>query len=104
MNLFLLFLGMIDLCVALLLLFGPNFPLIGSITIYFAYMILVKGIISIFTSFPLGYFDWMGILDLIAGICLILIAYGTNYQTFSIFSTIYAFKAAYVLIRTIFNI
>lgn len=104
MNLFLLLLGIIDLCGALLLLFGPNFPLIGGITLYFAYMLLVKGMISIFTSFPWGYFDWMGICDLIAGICLLLIAHGINYQTFGIFSIIYALKVAYALFRTILNI
>ncbi|MEM5773181.1 MAG: hypothetical protein QXL86_03080 [Candidatus Aenigmatarchaeota archaeon] len=103
MNFFLLFLGLIDACGAIILYFGSSFPFIGAFVIYFAYMILVKGLISIFTSFPLGYFDWMGILDVIAGICLILISYGMNYQIFSIFSLIYIFKAIYVLTRTIFN-
>ncbi|MEM5869561.1 MAG: hypothetical protein QXR09_00060 [Candidatus Aenigmatarchaeota archaeon] len=103
MNPLLLFLGIIDACGALLIYFGPNFPIIGAYTIYFAYMLLVKGILSIFTSFPIGIFDWMGILDLLAGIVLVLISFGVNFQIFHLFAILYIFKAVYVLTRTIFN-
>jgi len=103
MNPLLLFLGVIDACCALILYFGPNFPIIGAYTIYFAYILLIKGILSVFTSFPAGVFDWMGILDILAGLAIFLISLGVNFQIFHIFAILYIFKTAYVLIRTIFN-
>jgi|YelNatPaOPRAMG01_1025707.scaffolds.fasta_scaffold352110_1 hypothetical protein len=103
MNPLLLFLGIIDACGAAILYFGPSFPILGAYSIFFAYMLLIKGILSIFTSFPLGYFDWMGILDVLAGLFLFLISIGINFQTFHIFAILYVLKAIYVLTRTIFN-
>ncbi|MEM5879491.1 MAG: hypothetical protein QXU74_03300 [Candidatus Aenigmatarchaeota archaeon] len=103
MNPLLLILGIIDACGAMILYFGPNFPLIGAHSIYFAYMLLIKGILSIFTSFPLGYFDWMGIFDVIAGLILLLISFGVNFQIFYIFAILYIFKVIYCLSRTILN-
>jgi hypothetical protein len=103
MNPLLLFLGLIDACAALVLYFGPKFPIIGAYSIYFAYMLLVKGLLSIFTSFPLGFFDWMGILDVLAGLVLLLISFGLNLGIFHVVAILYVLKAAYVLIRTIFN-
>ncbi|MEM5829880.1 MAG: hypothetical protein QW040_01285 [Candidatus Aenigmatarchaeota archaeon] len=103
MNSFLLFLGILDACGALIIYFGPSFPIIGAYSIYFAYMLLIKGILSVFTSFPMGFFDWMGILDVLAGIVLFLISFGSDFHLFYLFAILYVFKAAYVLIRTIFN-
>jgi|GEM_PF-1787119 len=103
MNLLFLFLDIIDACGAAILYFGPNFPIIGAYTIYFAYILLIKGILSISTSFPIGIFDWMGILDILAGLALFLISFGVNFKIFYIIAILYIFKAAYVLIRTVFN-
>ncbi|MEM5853445.1 MAG: hypothetical protein QW228_03685 [Candidatus Aenigmatarchaeota archaeon] len=103
MNFIFLALGVIDACVATLLYFGLNLPLLGNFAIYFAYIILFKSIISIISSLPFHVFDWLGILDLIAGVVLILICFGVNHEIFHIFSFIYAFKVFYVLVRTIFN-
>jgi hypothetical protein len=104
MNLLLFILSVIDACGTALILWGPKTAIIGPFIIYFAYMILIKGIISVFTSFPLGFFDWMGILDTLAGIVLILISYGVDFHIFYIFAVIYSFKAAYCLFRTSLNI
>ena len=104
MNPLLFLLSIVDACGAAIILWGPKTALIGPFIIYFAYMILVKGLISIFISFPIGFFDWMGILDIIAGIVLILISYGMNFQIFYIFAVLYAFKAAYCLLRSALNI
>lgn len=103
MNFLLLFLGIIDACGAIIIYFGPNSPIIGAYSIFFAYMLLIKGILSVFTSFPMGFFDWMGILDVLAGVILLLISFGANFQTFHIFGILYIFKAFYVLVRTVFN-
>jgi hypothetical protein len=103
MNPLLLFLNVVDLCSALILYFGPSFPIIGAYTIYFAYILLIKGILSVFTSFPIGIFDWMGILDLLAALALFLISFGVNFKIFYIITILYIFKVAYVWIRTIFN-
>lgn len=99
----LLFLGMIDVCGAIILFSGSSFPIIGAYSIYFAYMLLIKGMLSIFTSFPIGIFDWMGILDVLAGLALLLMSLGLSLQIFNIFTILYIFKAAYVLVRTILN-
>jgi len=103
MNLLLLFLNIIDLCSALILYFGPSFPLIGAYTIYFAYALLIKGTLSVFGSFPLGIFDWMGILDLLAGLSLLLISFGVNFKIFYIIALLYIFKVAYTWIRSFLN-
>ena len=104
MNPLLFILGIIDACGAALILFGPKVAILGPFIIYFAYMVLIKGLISVFISFPVGFFDWMGILDIIAGIILILIAYGVDFHIFYIFAVIYVFKAGYCLFRTILGI
>jgi hypothetical protein len=104
MNPLLLILGLVDACGAVIIMWGPNVPILGQFIMYLAYMILVKGLISVFISFPVGFFDWMGILDILAGIVLILIMYGMNFQIFYIFAVIYVFKAGYCLFRTILNI
>jgi hypothetical protein len=103
MNPILLILSTLDACGAAIIMWGPGIPVIGAFVIYFAYMILIKGVISALVSFPAGFFDWMGILDIIAGIVLILISYGVNFQVFYIFAIIYSFKAIYCLFRTILN-
>jgi hypothetical protein len=103
MNPLLLFLGIIDALGAAIIYFGPSFPILGAYSIYFAYMLLIKGILSIFTSFPIGIFDWMGILDVLAGVFILLISFGVDFQIFHIFAIFYIFKVAYVLIRTIFS-
>jgi len=103
MNPLLLILGILDTCGAAIIMWGPGIPVIGPFVIYFAYMILIKGVISALVSFPAGFFDWMGTLDVIAGVILILISYGMNFQTFYIFAIIYSFKAIYCLFRTILS-
>ena len=46
---------------------------------YLAFFSISKGVWSIFSSFALGYyFDWMGAVDLIAGISLILINFNVT--------------------------
>ena len=104
MNLLLFVLSVVDACGAAVILWGPKAMILGPFVIYFTYMILIKGLISVFISFPVGFFDWMGILDIIAGIVLILISYGVDFHIFYIFAMVYVFKAVYCLIRTVLNI
>jgi len=104
MNPLLLILSIFDAFGAAVILWGPNIPILGSFMIYITYIILIKGILSVFTSFPFGFFDWMGVLDVIAGVVLLLISFGVNFQTFNIFAMIYAFKVAYCLFRTVLSI
>jgi len=104
MNPLLLILSIFDAFGAVVILWGPGIPILGSFVIYITYIALIKGILSIFTSFPFGFFDWMGVLDVIAGVVLLLISFGVNFQIFHIFAIIYAFKVAYCLFRTILSI
>lgn len=60
-------LGFLDILVGISLVF-PNF-----LSFYLGILILIKGISSVIGSFAVKYFfDFMGFIDLIAGIMLIL--------------------------------
>lgn len=60
-------LGVLDIVVGLCILFTPTFSFIQLII----YMILIKGVISIISNIASGFFfDFMGILDVLAGLSL----------------------------------
>lgn len=102
MDVFVFALSVIDLFGAVLILNGPKTFLIGSFIIYFAYMLLAKGVISIASSIGSNYyFDWLGVTDVIAGITLILISYNVSFSFFQVIGYWILFKACYCLMRTI---
>ena len=95
-------LSVIDLLGAVLILNGPKTFLIGSFIIYFAYMLLIKGLLSVTSSISSNYyFDWLGVTDVIAGIVLILLSYNVSFDFFQIIGYWVLFKACYCLMRTI---
>jgi len=102
MDIFVFTLSIIDLLGAALILNGRSTFVIGSFIIYFAYMLLIKGLISIISSIGSNYyFDWLGVTDTISGIVLVLISHGISFDFFQIVGYFLLFKACYCLMRTI---
>jgi len=61
-------LGIIDILVGISLIFPSNF-----LAFYIGVIVLIKGVSSVIGSFASGfYFDFMGFIDLAAGIILLL--------------------------------
>ena len=80
------------------LVFFHSFPF-HSIFIYMSIFYLLKGGWSVVSSLAAGYFyDWMGTLDFITGIALLLIFYGTVLNFFWIIGIAHILKGLYSLI------
>ncbi len=93
----LLFISIIEVFAGFLVFFH-SFP-IHNVFIYLAIFYLLKGIWSIVSSIAYGFFyDWMGALDFIAGIALMLIFYGTIFDFFWIIGVAHILKGLYSLI------
>jgi hypothetical protein len=75
---FLAILGVLDIIGGILLGLSGFIPYIGSgFVSFFGIILIMKGIISWISGAAKGFFlDFMGILDIIAGIMLILATYG----------------------------
>lgn len=84
---FLIVLGILDIIVGIVLLFGSGTPLTGnSITIFFAVLWFLKGLWSILTAVANGFFfDFLGVFDLIAGVFLFLSFMGIGLGRFFIY-------------------
>ena len=76
-----------------------------SLVYLFALFSLMKGIISLLSSFFSGYFfDWMGLIDFLKGIVLILFSFGINWHWFDYVAWAILLKGVYSLIRVIIGI
>ncbi|MCK4496984.1 MAG: hypothetical protein KAU24_02245 [Candidatus Aenigmarchaeota archaeon] len=75
---FLAILGVLDIIGGILLGLSGFIPYIGSgLVSTFGIILIIKGIISYISGAAKGFFlDFMGILDIIAGIMLVLATYG----------------------------
>jgi len=72
----------------------------GRIVHFFAMYALIKGVWSLMSSFSAGYyFDWMGAVDTITGICLLLTNYNLVFGFFSIIGMAQVMKGIYSAIR-----
>ena len=68
--------------------------------LYLAYAHLIKGGFSLFGSILSGYFfDWMGALDVIGGIVLILMNFNINLGFFPTIGWLLILKGTYTFIR-----
>lgn len=85
-------LGLIDIFAGIMLIVMPHF----SFLMILGFFCMGKGIWSIFSSFAMGYFfEWMGTLDLITGICLYLLSSGTSFGLFVIVGITIIMKGLY---------
>ena len=93
----LMFISMLEVLAGGLVYFH-SFPF-HQIFIYMSIFYLLKGMWSLVSSLAAGYFyDWMGALDFIAGIALLLIFYGTVLNFFWIIGIAHILKGLYCLI------
>lgn len=93
----LLFISMLEVIAGALVYFHwfPWHPIFTYMSIFY----LLKGIWSIVSSIASGFFyDWMGALDFITGIALMLIFYGTILDFFWIIGVAHILKGLYSLI------
>ncbi|MBL7206749.1 MAG: hypothetical protein ISS36_04085 [Candidatus Aenigmarchaeota archaeon] len=95
---FIIILGIIDLVVGIFLALSNNFQ--GStIILYLGIIILLKALYSLGTAFGAGfYLDFLGILDLIAGILLLIVFYGIFTHFFIYIGILLALKGIYSII------
>ncbi len=93
-----LMLSVLDMLAGFIILIRPSagFALFG-----FGLIILIKGAYSFLTAVAANYwFDWMGLIDIIAGICLMLIYVGFKPAAFLTIGGIVIAKGAYSLVRS----
>jgi len=92
-------LSIIDLLAGSLLLFNLHFFLN-----YITAIVALKGLFSIFSSLGAGYwFDWMGFVDILTAIALLLFSFGVPATFFTTIAWIIIFKGIYCLIRSVFK-
>jgi hypothetical protein len=66
---------------------------------------LFKGIFSLLSSIGIGYyFDWMGIIDMITGIMLLLLMWGFYFNFIQTIGIVASLKGLYCLLRGLFKI
>jgi len=93
-----------DCLIALTLWAGKSSFLFHALGAYLCYAALLKGIFSLLSSFAVKYyFDWMGFLDCVAGLFLLLFLFGITPPFLNEVRMVYSFKALYVTIRSVFN-
>jgi len=95
---FVIILSLIDLVVGINLITG----LFSFVFGYLAFMILAKGIISFVTSLGQGYmFDWMGLLDTIVGVSMVLTTFHIAVPFLSYLGYAIILKALYCIARAL---
>lgn len=88
--------GTLDLLAGVILLFNIHNPL----TNIFVFYCIMKGIWSIISSIAASYyFDWMGLTDLLNGICLLLVRFNIFFPNlFKIVGVIMIIKGLYIIL------
>ncbi len=77
------------------------FPVI-SVFLYLGLIYILKGVWSMTSSIFAGYlYDWMGALDFIAGIAMLLIFGGTIFSFFWIIGVAHVLKGLYTFLVSI---
>jgi len=95
MNIVFIILSLLDIATGVLILRNTFNPFIK----YMMYFSFAKGGWSIFSSIATGhYFDWMGIIDVIAGMGLFMIYNGASFYILSTLGTLVVIKGIYSFI------
>jgi hypothetical protein len=77
-------------------------PSPGNFMLAIGLMLLAKGLWSIFSSLSQGfYYDFLGLIDLVAGFILIIINFGTPVSFGWIIGIILGLKAVYTLVSSL---
>ena len=98
LNLPLILFSILDFLAAFFLVWA--FP--GNVMMWVSILLMLKGVYSITTSMANGFYaDFLGGIDLIGGLFLIIINFGTDISFAWILGVIVAGKAIYTLINSI---
>jgi hypothetical protein len=91
-------LALIDVFAGVLIISHSFFSL-NLIFLYFAYIVGIKGLWSMITSAGMKfYFDFMGFVDVVAGLCLALINFHVGFNFFWIIGLIMILKGLWAMI------
>ena len=87
-------LAIVDILIGILLIIRPEFSFLRILGL----ISLSKGLWSLFSCIVAGYFaDWMGMIDTLAGVALLLLHSGTSFDLFSILGVVMIIKGLYSL-------
>jgi len=93
-------LSAIDIVIGYCLMSSSLHSLFG----YFTYIMLAKGFLSVIGSLTANYlFDWMGYLDVITGIVLLLTTMNVSFGFFPAIGFLLLAKGVYSLLRSLFR-
>jgi uncharacterized membrane protein HdeD (DUF308 family) len=94
MNAIFLVLSIVDILAGATIVFN-----ISTLATYMMYYCLIKGIWSLISNIAAKYyFDWMGVIDLLAGVTLFLISINTATWIFQVLGFLVVIKGLYSLI------
>ena len=98
-------LSILDIFSGLILLTYSSLLLFHNFIGYMAAYSLFKGLLSFLSSIGMGYyFDWMGIIDVIAGVILLLLMWGFSFGFIQTVGAIAMLKGAYCFLRGFFKV
>jgi len=101
MPIFFAILSLIDIFVGGIVFLNTGF-IFKTLIRYLAFFSISKGAWSLLSSTAFGYyFDWMGAIDLITGIALVLINFDIALSSYGIIGTVAVLKGVYSLLLSI---
>jgi uncharacterized membrane protein HdeD (DUF308 family) len=93
-------LGLLDIIAGITIFYSVNF-----LALYLTYVILFKGLVSIVSVMKnRKYLDWMGLIDLVAGIALALISMNVQSVVFALAGWMILLKGFYSFIKDAFKV
>lgn len=99
------FLSMIDIFGGLLVINQHMFQFSKGLIIYFTFYFILKGFWSLGTSIGSGYlFDWLGVIDLVIGIVLLLMNNNIQLSFFYLIGWAEIFKGGYCFLRSLVKV
>lgn len=98
-------LGILDILSGIVLLTYSSFLLFHGFAGYLGAYSLFKGMISFLSSVGMKYyFDWMGIVDIITGVALLLVTRGVSSGIIQTIGAIAILKGLYSFLRGFFKV
>jgi len=96
------FLSVIDIFGGLFVINNHMFLFVKNFITYFVFYFILKGFWSLATSLGSGYlFDWLGVIDLLLGIILLLMGNNISFGFFYIIGWAEIAKGGYCFLRAL---
>jgi hypothetical protein len=98
-------LSIIDILGGFFVINNHMFLFVKSFVIYFVFYFILKGFWSLATSLGSGYlFDWLGVIDLVLGIILLLMGNNVSLGFFYIIGWAEIAKGGYCFLRSLVGV